>query len=249
MKINQFFLLFAIFGSAVAYAPYSNRFFAARPSAMRMTDEASEPAGAIVPIKDETVQFTAGILGGVAGLSLGGPVLGAITAAAANYGSKQNEDVGEIVQGVSKTTIEVVNYLLKLDSKYEVLTKAKTSLEAALDKLKENDNVDPATVKKVEESLSNVTTKIKELNDDYDLVGTGLTTLGTLGDLVEKAVVQVGQWNEEFKLTDKAIEAIKTAVEKAKEQVPDQIKEPTKVVNEPTKVVNEPAKEEPVSSE
>lgn len=217
MKINHFFLLFAIFGSAVAYAPFSTRVFAARPSNMRMADEASEPAGAIVPIKDETVQFTAGILGGVAGLSVGGPVLGAIVAAAANYGSKQNEEVGEVVQGVSKTTIEVVNYLLKLDSKYEVLAKAKTSLQTALDKLKENENVDPATVKKVEESLANVTTKIKELNDDYDLLGTGVTALGTFGDLVEKAVVQVGQWNEEFKLTDKATEAIKTAVEKAKE--------------------------------
>ena len=53
-------------------------------------------------------------------------------AAAANYASKTDEEVGEVVSAVSKTALEVYNYLAKLDDKYEVLNKAKASLDEIL---------------------------------------------------------------------------------------------------------------------
>jgi tetratricopeptide (TPR) repeat protein len=170
---------------------------------------------AIVPIKEETVEFTAGILGGIAGFAVGGPVLGAIFAAAANYASKNESEVGEVMSAVSKTSIEVYNYLAKLDTKYEVLDKAKSSLEKALDKLKaQGDNSE--AIEKVEKALKTTTSKISELNDEYDLVGGGVTALGVIGDLVEKAVKRFGELNEEYSLTEKAKEALKGAIEKAK---------------------------------
>lgn len=225
------FLLLAV--PAAAFAPSQQRAFV-RP-ALRMSDDAetSAPApapapakapappkastgGALVPIKEETVEFTAGLLGGVFGFAVGGPLLAAISAAAANYASKTESEISDVVGAVSKSSIQVYNYLTTLDAKYEVLNKAKDSLKKALDKLKEQDNVDPETLKKVEDALASTKKKIAEVNDEYDLVGGGVTALGVVGDLVEKAVKKAGELNEEYKLTSKAQEALKDAINKAK---------------------------------
>jgi hypothetical protein len=197
----------------------------ARPLAMAGED-GSDSGGALVPIKEETVEFTAGILGGLAGLAIGGPVLGAIGAAALNYVSKMDGDVTVAVQAVSKSSIEVFNYLAGIDKKYAVLEKAKNSLQSSLDKLKEQEGVDPTTIDKVETALSNTNAKIKEINDEYDLVGGATTALGVIGDLVEKAVKKASELNEEYNLSTKAKEALSKAVEKAKEaskSVSDQV--------------------------
>jgi phage-related tail protein len=176
-----------------------------------------EDSSALVPIKEETVEFTAGIIGGVAGTLIGGPVLGAIGAAAANYVSKAEGEVSEVVSAVSKSSIQVYNYLARLDSKYQILENVKKSLETALDKLKSNTNVDPSAVEKVETALATTTAKIAEINDEYDLVGASVTALGVVGDLVEKAVQKASELNEEYKLTDKAFASLKAAVDKAKD--------------------------------
>ena len=168
-------------------------------------------------IKEETVEFTAGLIGGVAGFAVGGPLLGAVGAAAANYVSKQSEnEAGEIVGAVSKSALEIYNYLATLDDKYEVLGAAASSLESALIKLKSQDKIDPAAIEKVESALASTQAKISEVNDEYDLVGSGLTALGVVGDLVEKTVKKVGELNEEYQLTDKAKVALSSAVDKAK---------------------------------
>jgi hypothetical protein len=191
----------------------------ARPAVVSfMSDESSaEAGGKLVAIKEETVEFTAGLIGGVAGFAVGGPVLGAVGAAAANYVSKGENEAGEIVGAVSKSALEVYNYLLTLDNKYEVLASAQNSLEGALDKLKSQDKVDPAAIEKVESALASTKAKIEEVNDEYDLVGSGITALGVVGDLVEKTVKKVGELNEEYQLTDKAKTALSSAVDKAKE--------------------------------
>jgi phage-related minor tail protein len=183
-----------------------------------MSDEEPKPSGgALVPIKEETVEFTAGLIGGVAGLVVGGPFLGAVLAAIANYASKSEGDVGVVVQSISKASLEVFNYLANLNNKYEVLNKAQSSLETSLEKLKSQDTIDKETVDKVEKALSGTTAKIKEINDEYDVVGGSLTALGVLGELVEKAVDKAKEVNSEYKITDKALTSAKQAVEKAKE--------------------------------
>jgi len=223
VKINSLVLAFMLFGGAAAFAPSNTRAFVSKPlfaDAEETVAEAPTPeptaAGAIVPIKEETVEFTAGLLGGAVGFAVGGPVLGAISAAAANYASKQDIEVGSVIQAVSKSSIEVYNYLARLDAKYELLSNAKSSLEDALDKVKSSDKVNADTVKKVEDALDSTTSKINELNEEYDLVGAGTTALGVVGELVEKAVKKAGQLNDEYKLTAKAEEALGNAVNKAK---------------------------------
>lgn len=172
---------------------------------------------ALVPIKEETVEFTAGILGGTAGLFIGGPVIAALGAAAANYVSKGGNEASNVVGAVSKSAIEVYNYLAGLDNKYELLLKAQASLEKALARLKSQESVDPEAIKKVEDALASTRSKIAEINDEYDIVGSSVTAFGVVGDLVEKTVKKVGELNEEYKLTDKARDALNSAVAKAKE--------------------------------
>lgn len=230
MKFTTLLPLALAFNGASAFVPQQRAF---RPAVVTfMSDEAEVEAApapapaaapatvALVPIKEETVEFTAGIIGGAAGLIVGGPLVGAIGAAAANYVSKMDGDAGDVVGAVSKTTIQVYNYLLNLDSKYEVLKKSQGALEDALTKLKSQDSVDPEAVAKVESALASTKSKISEINDEYDIVGAGMTALGVVGDLVEKTVKKVGELNEEYKLTNKAQEALSTAVSKAKEAAP-----------------------------
>lgn len=234
VKISQIILpLFLAAGSASAFTPTSSVTFGVRSSPLRLSEEVEEavatpvppppaPAaagGKMIAIKDESVEFTAGVIGAVAGFVLGGPVVGAVGAAAANYISKQETEVSEVISAVSKSSLEVYNYLAKLDDKYELLSKTKKSLESALDKLKAGDNVDPETVAKVENALSQTTSKINEINEEYDLVGAGMTALGVAGDLVEKAIIKANELNAEYKLTDKALEALNKAVDTAKSKV------------------------------
>lgn len=201
---------------ASAFVPQNSAI--SRPAAVFMSDEsAAEAGGKLVAIKEETVEFTAGLIGGVAGFVVGGPVLGAIGAAAANYISKSEDEAGEIVGAVSKSALEIYNYLATLDNKYEVLASAQSSLEAALDKLKSQDKIDPSAIEKVESALASTKAKIEEVNDEYDLVGSGMTALGVVGDLVEKTVKKVSELNEEYQLTEKAKTALSSAVDKAKE--------------------------------
>lgn len=226
MKFTYLLPLALAVNEASAFVPQQHAFV--RPAAGLFMSEEVEAAPApaptpskkevsLVPIKEETVEFTAGIIGGAAGFIIGGPVVAAIGAAAANYVSKGGSEAGTVISSVSKSAIEVYNYLATLDGKYELLTKAQASLEKALDKLKSQDSVDPEAIKKVEDALASTKAKISEVNDEYDLVGSGVTALGVLGDLVEKTVKKVGELNEEYKLTDKAKEALNSAVAKAKE--------------------------------
>jgi len=231
MKISQLIVSFFLIGNAHAFVPSTF----ARPNALTRvfsteaetesppapaapvapSPPASSAGGKIVPVNQETVEFTAGIVGGVAGFAIGGPVLGAVFAAAANYASKNEAEIGEVVTAVSKSSIEVYNYLSKLDSKYEVLDNAKKTLESTLEKVKSSENADPAVVEKVEKALSSTTSKIKEINDEYDLVGAGATALGVIGDLVERAVKKAGELNEDYKLSERALESIKSAASSA----------------------------------
>lgn len=216
-------LLFLVVGSTAAFnaaigIPSIGRAFS-RPSSVLRLSEESGVGGKLVPIKEETVEFTAGIIGGAVGFAVGGPVLGALTAAFVNYASKSDEEVGVVVTTVSKSSIQIYNYLTTLDDKYKLLNKAQGSLEAALEKLKAQSGDNSATIAKVESALASTTGKIGEINEEYDLVGTGVTALGVVGDLVEKAITKAGEINDEYKLTDKALATVSKAVETAKASI------------------------------
>ncbi|KAL3938308.1 MAG: hypothetical protein SGBAC_006748 [Bacillariaceae sp.] len=188
---------------------------AAAPAAAPVVEDTpapEEPAGALVAITQENIEFSAGVIGALLGLYIGGPFFAAIAAAAANLASKSE---GSPVGTVSKSGIELYNSLLALNAKYSVLDKAGQAVGGAVDKLKASDSVDPETIAKVEDALAQTKTKITEVNDEYDLVGAGVTALGVVGDLVEKTAKTAGELNEQYELTSKAKDALDAGIEKA----------------------------------
>ena len=108
-QLSALYPLFGLFNSNITMVKYGKTLLAAalvvgstsafvapsnvvRQTKMYMSDEAPTPPAAppapekttaIVAINEETVEFTAGLLGGAAGFIIGGPVLGAVGAAAA----------------------------------------------------------------------------------------------------------------------------------------------------------------------
>lgn len=58
-----------------------------------------------------------------AGFLVGGPVIGVVLAAAANYGSKRDNEAGVALRAVAANAIEAFNFLTSVNSKYDVTGK------------------------------------------------------------------------------------------------------------------------------
>lgn len=70
----------------------------------------------------------------------------------------------------------------------------------------------------LESTLGGIANKVEELNDDYDVVGGVGTVLDSIGDLVEISVDKVVELNDEYKFTNRAVDAVKVAVGKVTEK-------------------------------
>mmetsp|Transcript_27565 Transcript_27565/g.58583 ORF Transcript_27565/g.58583 Transcript_27565/m.58583 type:complete len:307 (+) Transcript_27565:145-1065(+) len=176
--------------------------------------------GAIIPINSENIEFTSGILGGALALALGAsPVLAVVAAAAANYVSKKDDlgEVNELVQAVSKASLDTVNWFAKLNSKYTVLGKLSESLDKSLDDLKKSEGENAEAVKKLGETVSKTSSQIKQLADEIDLLEGGKQALGAVGEVLETSIDKAINANKEYKLTERATGAAKKAIEKAKD--------------------------------
>jgi hypothetical protein len=187
---------------------------------------------AIVPINESTVQFTAGALGGAAGLIVGGPILGIITASVFNYLSRKEEDKSaaaaastaattspkKIVDTASQTALLAYNYVAQFEKKNKIVDSIFKFLERMTDKAKEADTPAAEALVTLETTLGGIANKVEELNDDYDIVGGVGTVLDSIGDLVEISVDKVVELNDEYKFTNRAVDAVKVVVGKVAEK-------------------------------
>ncbi|KAJ8598883.1 hypothetical protein CTAYLR_009972 [Chrysophaeum taylorii] len=168
--------------------------------------------GAMVAVNEETVKTSASISSAAVGLVLGGPIFAVIAAVAGNYVATQDSEVGEVARGVGKVSIDVLNFLLRLNQKYDLSTKASDAATDAVAKLKEKDT--DGTLDQVTKVLSDTSGKITEINDEYDLVGKSKQAISYAGELSTKAIDKGIELNDEYKIVDKVTEAVKTTVEK-----------------------------------
>ena len=104
---------------------------------------------------------------------------------------------------------------MKLNSKYDLTTKASEATSGAIDKLKEKDT--DGTIAKVESFLGDATSKVTDLNKEYDLVEKGKQALGYASDLSVKAVDKAIELNDEYKIVDKVTATVKDTARKAVE--------------------------------
>lgn len=176
----------------------------------------------IVPVNESTIEFTSGLIAGIVGLALAGPVGGAVAALAANYASRTQGDLdaGDVIRSVSKSAIQVYNYLSRLDDKYRGLEKARESLAAAYKQLESEPNADPLYLRRIEQSLERTAARMRELNEKYDLVDSGFVALGVVGDLVEITLNKIDEVNGKYKLTDRAWSAVTNGIKGSKAPPP-----------------------------
>ncbi len=214
--------------SVIIQNPISNK--SSTQKAIKQTTEFTVPRElAIVPINESTVQFTAGALGGAAGFIAGGPILGIVTASVFNYLSRKEEDRSlsasatttspkKIVDTASQTVLLAYNYVAQFEKKNKIVDSIFKFLERITDKAKETDTPASEVLLSLEQTLGGIANKVEELNDDYDIVGGLGTVLDSVGDLVEISVDKVVELNEEYKFTDRAVDAAKVVVGKVAEK-------------------------------
>eukprot|EP00435_Cladocopium_sp_Y103_P061814 s39_g23.t1 len=77
---------------------------------------------ALVQVTKENTIATAGVLGGLTGLLLGGFWIGAAGFVATSYLAKKDDDVSAVLKGVSSASLEALNYVDSLNQKYEAFT-------------------------------------------------------------------------------------------------------------------------------
>ena len=184
------------------------------------TDTKKDPRdGAIVPINQANIEFTSGVLAGGLALALGAsPLFAVVAAAVANYISKKTDlgELNELVNGISTASLNTLNWFGKLDSKYLVLGKLSDQLDAQITKLKNSEGESAENIKKIEESLAKTSKQIQQLAEEIDLIEGSKQALGAVGEVIETSVDKAVDANKQYKLTERAANAAKKAVDKAK---------------------------------
>lgn len=196
---------------------------------MEQTPVISEPpkvetiprAHAIVPINEATIEFTSGVVGGVAGFALAGPAGSVFGASVFNFLSRQVEgDLTEAISNTAKKSIELYNYMAKLDAKYQILARSKKSLSSSIHKIKSSKNISPEALEaaeKMELKLALVAKKIDDINGEYDLTNNLILAFDKFGDIVERTVKKSVEFEKKNNVSGKLMQAWSQAIEKALE--------------------------------
>eukprot|EP00612_Vaucheria_litorea_P004571 CAMPEP_0171463240 /NCGR_PEP_ID=MMETSP0945-20130129/6980_1 /TAXON_ID=109269 /ORGANISM="Vaucheria litorea, Strain CCMP2940" /LENGTH=208 /DNA_ID=CAMNT_0011989973 /DNA_START=165 /DNA_END=791 /DNA_ORIENTATION=- len=178
-------------------------------------DEENSLNSSLVQINKENIEFGAGIVGGIAGLTIGGPYLAIVIAIALNFSSKQENEVGDVTRAITKAILESVNYLTSLNMKYKFTDAASETVNKAVEKIKQSD--DTQSFEKVESTLKDTSSKAKKLTEEYDLLTKGKQVLGTVGELADSAIVKAAELEKEYKVIDKISDKIKKTVASSKD--------------------------------
>mmetsp|Transcript_36993 Transcript_36993/g.68962 ORF Transcript_36993/g.68962 Transcript_36993/m.68962 type:complete len:218 (+) Transcript_36993:66-719(+) len=185
------------------------------PSSQSRTARAAEASGsssvALVKVTKENSIATAGVLGGVTGLLLGGFWIGAAGFLTTSYlAKKDDDDVATVLKGVSSASLEALNFVDYLNTKYDVTGQVGSALTEALDK---SEGETTATVK---DSLNTVGDAITSFDKDVGIKDTlgSLILSGT--DLANQLASKVVELNDQYKVTDQIKAKIDESLESSK---------------------------------
>ena len=188
------------------------------PTSAPSKSKSSSSSSALVTINKENVEAGVGLAGAAAGfIVFGNPVFALVLAAAANYGAKQDSEVGEAVRGVGTAIINTVNFAAKLNSQYTITDKVGTAAGNAFSDLKAKDTSDAQILSKVEDFVTKATTTVGDLDKEYNLKAKAKEAVYAAGDLSTQAIEKASDLNDKYKLTDQASDKVKEIVEKAKD--------------------------------
>merc|ERR1719480_693604 len=171
---------------------------------LRAEEKASETV-ALVKVTDENKVTTASLLGGAAGLLLGGVWIGGALFAATSYlVRKEDDDISKALKGVATSGLEVINFGSYLNDKYTVTGTVGDALSSAIK----------------DTPLTQVTDSIGAVDKDVGIKDSLGNLVSSASEVASQAVGTVVDLNNEYKITD-------TIVEKVKETV-DQVSKGTK---------------------
>jgi len=161
-----------------------------------------------IPATKENVESVAGVTGGVLGLvllhnfwlSLG-------LAAVSLYVAKKDNDGGEAVRGVARGVLDAVNYITKINEKFDISGKVAGKATELVDS-----NESEAVVK-AKELLG----KVDEVNKQYGLLEKGKEAISAAAKLSDQALEKAEDLNSKYDFLSIAKNAAQTAAEKAKD--------------------------------
>lgn len=201
---------------------WNSNFVAGRPSFQpprpRVALDA-EPAASsggnsvsLVKVTPENTQTTASIVGGLAGLSLGGIWVGAglftVVAYLARNGDKDDE-VNKAINGASAAGLEAINYVAGINDKYGVTSGIGNAINTSLENAKTGPNKEIATA--VSNFFEGSAEAIESVDKEVKIKDSvGAVAIST-SELANKAVIKVLDLNKQYKVTDR----IKATIEEA----------------------------------
>jgi len=200
---------------------------ALRSRVVRMAEAEGKTSVALVKVTEENKATTASLLGGLAGLAIGGVwVGGALFAASAYLSKKEDDDVSKALKGVAAGGIEVLNFGAYLNDKYAVTDKIGGALSEAIDKASasassaSSTSSSAAPAKETSNGLADFVTKARDAISEADKEIGFKETFGTLAtsaaDLAFQAVDKAVETNEKYKLTDQIVEKVQEVANSAK---------------------------------
>jgi len=172
------------------------------------TADSPSPSVALVKVTEENKVAMTGVIGGVAGLLLGGVWVGAGLFAIGSYLAKKDDsDVSKALKGVSWSGIEALNFGAYVNDKYSVTGKIGGALDDALSS--ESNKEAKGYVDSFVKAVQNADKEIGFLDTFGKLATAG-------ADLASQAVDKAVAINNEYKLTDQLKEKIEEATSGAK---------------------------------
>ena len=163
--------------------------------------------GQLVAVNQNNIEFSAGTIGGAAGLFLGGPVLAALLGGTTNYLARKDVDAAsDAVKGTATKGIEVYNYISKLLTDNDVSGKISTAVSS---------NADPDTL----DSIGSTWKTVSDKADEFAVVDLAAKALGVTGDALEKIVDAALGYADDNDVYSKVKAASSEAASKAKAAV------------------------------
>ena len=206
----------AVAAGCVALSTLSGAFVGpvARTSAPRVAlqaeAESKTDSVALVKITPETQMTTASVLGGFAGLLVGGVWVGAGLFAAASYlARKEEDDLSKALKGVAGGSLEALNFGGYLNNKYTVTDKIGSALKGALEDGKKGESAE--TFSSVGSAFDSVGDAIASLDKDIGIKDTLGSLATSASELAFQAVTKAIELNKEYKITDQIQEKINEA--------------------------------------
>lgn len=191
---------------------------------VRCAEEEKGPS-ALVVVNEENAMTAASVLGGLAGLWLGGAIVGVGAFIVTSYITRvqKDSDVAAALTGVSTTALEAINSVANLNSKYEVTGKVGGAFSSALEEAKTKPEQ-----KEIANAVSNALKSASDVVADVDVKETlgGLTTEASklAGSATDTATSKASELNEKYKVTDQIQATVSDATKELQSKVDDAAK-------------------------